>query len=45
MGRMIKAVVYLAVLGAVGVVGYAYLGDMTATPADMRIPVVLNVTN
>jgi len=42
MGRLVKAVVVLAVLGFVALVGYAYLADMTPEPAEVTLPVTLN---
>ena len=42
MGRILKAAVVLAVLGVIGLTGYAYLGDLTPTPSEMRKPVELN---
>lgn len=43
MGRLIKLVVFLVVLGFVGLVGYAYLADMTPARQEVKQPVVLNV--
>jgi hypothetical protein len=43
MGRIIKAVLTLAVLGFIGLVGYAYLGDMTPPQTPVTQPVTLNV--
>jgi hypothetical protein len=43
MGRILKAVVALAVLGFIGLTGYAYLGDMTPPQAPVTQPVTLNV--
>ena len=42
MGRILKAVAVLAVLGAIGLIGFAYLGDLTPAPSEMRKPVELN---
>lgn len=42
MGRILKAVLVLAILGAIGLVGYAYLGDLTPVPQETRKPVELN---
>jgi hypothetical protein len=47
MGRLIKYLIYLAILGGVGLVGYAYIGpwfgaDFRAPQAEVRKPVVLN---
>jgi hypothetical protein len=43
MGRIIKALLTLAVLGFIGLVGYAYLGDMTPPQTTVTQPVTLNV--
>ena len=43
MGRIITAAVTLAVLGFIGLAGYAYLGDMTPPQTPMTQPVTLNV--
>ena len=42
MGRLIKLVVVVAVLGFVGLTGYAYLGDMTPPSQEVKQPVVLH---
>ena len=42
MGRLIKLVLGLAVLGFAGLVGYAYLADMTPAAQEIHQPVVLN---
>jgi hypothetical protein len=42
MGRLIKAVVVLAVLGFAGLAGYAYLADMTPPATVVKQPVVLH---
>ncbi|WP_019297500.1 MULTISPECIES: hypothetical protein [unclassified Leisingera] len=47
MGRLIKYLVYLLVLAAIGLVGYAYVGpwfgaDFSAPATEVRKPVVLN---
>lgn len=44
MGRIIKAVLVLAVLGFAGLAGYAYLAEDSFRPATSQItkPVVLN---
>ena len=42
MGRLIKLVLGLAVLGFLVLVAYAYLADLTPAPQEMRAPVTLN---
>ena len=43
MGRLIKALLVLAVLGFVALVGYAYYpGNLVPQPAEVRLPVKLN---
>jgi hypothetical protein len=42
MGRIIKAVFILAVLGFLGLTGYAYLGDLRPAQEEIRKPVVLD---
>ncbi len=42
MGRIIKALVLLVIIGFIGLTGYAYLGDMTPTQGEVTKPVVLN---
>jgi hypothetical protein len=42
MGRIIKAVLVLAVLGFIGLTGYAYLADLTPAQARVTKPVVLD---
>jgi hypothetical protein len=43
MGRfLLKLLVFLVVVGAVGLVGYAYLGDISPTQTDVSEPVNLN---
>lgn len=39
MGRIFKYLVYLVVLLGFGVLGYAYLGDMSAPQTEVSIPV------
>lgn len=41
MGRILQAVIVLVVLAALGVLGYAYFGDMQADPVETRVPVAL----
>ena len=42
MGRVIKAVLVLVVLGFVGLVGYSYLADLTPEAHEVILPVILN---
>jgi hypothetical protein len=42
MGRIIKALVVLVILGFVGLTAYAYLADLTPDQAEVKKPVVLN---
>lgn len=42
MGRLIKLVMILAVLGFTGLVGFAYLGNYAPPAQQVKIPVVLN---
>lgn len=43
MFRILKAILILALLGVIGLTGYAYLGDMTPERSDVSEPVELNV--
>ena len=42
MGRLIKALLVLAVLGFAGLVGYAYLADLAPDSAEVKVPVTLH---
>lgn len=42
MMKVIKAVLVLALFGMAGLVGYAYLADLSPNQAEVRVPVVLN---
>ncbi len=42
MGRIIKAVLVLAVFGFLALTGYAYLGDLRPPQEEVRKPVVLD---
>lgn len=42
MGRIIKALLFLAVVGVIGLAGYAYLGDMSAPVEPVSKPVDLD---
>ena len=41
MGRLIKLVLMLAVAGFAGLVGYAYLADLSPQSTDVKLPVTL----
>ncbi|MEM1130241.1 MAG: hypothetical protein AAGH83_06935 [Pseudomonadota bacterium] len=40
--RLLKFLVFVCVIGFIGLVGYAYLGDLTPEREELRIPVDLN---
>jgi len=42
MGRLIRLVFVLVVLGFIAMVGYAYLVDMAPVGAEVKVPVVLH---
>ncbi|MFN3970690.1 MAG: hypothetical protein ACK4GO_07955 [Gemmobacter sp.] len=42
MGRILKGVLFLAVLAGLGLVAYAYLGDMSPEQGTVSKPVVLD---
>jgi hypothetical protein len=42
MRRLLRGIIYLAVLGALGLVAYAYLGDLSPQQNEVSLPVVLN---
>ncbi len=42
MGRIIKLVLVLAVLGFAGLTGYAYLADLAPAQTEVKLPVTLN---
>lgn len=42
MMKVIKAVLVLAIFAVVGLVGYAYLADLSPDQSEVRVPVVLN---
>lgn len=41
-GRLVKLVLVLAVLGAIGLVGFAYLGDLAPPPSEESLTVTLD---
>ena len=42
MRLIFKLLLFLLVLGGIGLVGYAYLGDLTPEPTDVTQPVILD---
>lgn len=42
MGRLIKYLFYLVILGLLGLVGYSYLGDLSSPNIEIIQPVVQN---
>ncbi len=42
MGRIIKAVFILTILGLIGLTAFAYLGDLTPPQTEVTKPVVLD---
>lgn len=42
MGRIIKALLLLAVVGMIGLTGFAYLADLAPAQSDVSKPVSLN---
>lgn len=42
MRLIFKLILFLLVLGAIGLTGYAYLGDMTPEQTDVTEPVILD---
>lgn len=45
MFRILKAILFLAVLGLAGLTGYAYLGNFAPNQGDVVQPVELHVTS
>lgn len=41
--RILKIILLLAIIGFVGLAGYAYLGDMAPERSEVRTPVELDV--
>lgn len=41
-GRLLKFVVLLVVLGGLGLTGYAYLGDLAPAPSEHSVTVTLD---
>lgn len=42
MGRITKPLIFLMLVGFIGISVYAYLGDLTPEQTDVTKPVVLN---
>ncbi|WP_333814877.1 hypothetical protein [Tabrizicola sp.] len=42
MGRIIKVLVVLVILGFIGLTVFAYLGDLAPQQSEVKKPVVLN---
>jgi hypothetical protein len=42
MGRILKALIFLVVIGVIGLTAYAYLGDLDPVQSEVKQPVVLN---
>lgn len=42
MGRIIKAVIVLAIIGFIGLTGFAYLGDLSPATTEVKQPVTLD---
>ena len=43
MGRLLKALIFLLLLGFIALTGYAYLGDMAPEVKEVNQPVTLDV--
>lgn len=41
-GRIFKVLLFLVVLGFIGLTGFAYLGDLSPDQSEVREPVELN---
>ncbi|WP_456388963.1 hypothetical protein [Profundibacter sp.] len=42
MGRLLKAIVFLLLLGFIALVGYAYVGDLSPVIIEVNQPVTLD---
>ncbi|MCW1917764.1 hypothetical protein NX862_03285 [Rhodobacter sp. KR11] len=42
MGRLVMALVVLALLGVAGLAAYAYLADLTPAQSEVKVPVTLH---
>lgn len=45
MGRLFRIILYLAIIGLIGLAAFAYLGDLSPDRSEIRIPVELNGQN
>lgn len=43
LSRIFKVLLFLLVLGFIGLTGYAYLGDLSPDQSEVRTPVTLDV--
>ena len=43
MGRLLKVIIFLLILGFGGLVGYAYIGDLSPDVIEVNQPVTLDV--
>jgi len=43
MGKLLKFVMFLAIVAGVAVTGFAYFGDLSPQQTDTREPVILQV--
>ncbi|MDB9856994.1 hypothetical protein OAC63_01210 [Amylibacter sp.] len=42
MGKVIRFLLILIILGFLGLLGYSYLGDLSAPQTEVTVPVTLN---
>ncbi len=42
MGRLLKLLLFLLIVGLLGLIGYAYIGDLSPNQVDVSEPVELN---
>jgi hypothetical protein len=40
--RLLRVILVLVILGGFGLIGFAYLGDLTPEQQDVSLPVTLN---
>ncbi len=43
MGKLFKLVLFLIVMGFVGLVGFAYIGDLSPDSTNVKKPVLIDV--